>query len=91
MELDLEIAPKNFFDNARLVGTKDAIVYKDAGQLLANGLVNECRRHAGIDTTAQAENDFFLANLDSNLLDGLLDIAAHRPFAAAAAYFVNEI
>ena len=91
VELDLEIAAKNFFDNARLVGAQHAVVHKDAGQLLADGLVNERRRHAGIHTAAQAEDHFFLADLDSDLLDGLLDIAAHRPLAAAAADFAHEV
>ena len=91
VELDLEIAPKNFFHNARLVGAQHAVVHKNAGQLLADGLVNQRRRHAGIDAPAQAEDHFFLADLSADILDGLIDIAAHRPLAAAATNLVYEV
>src|SRR5436190_21283808 len=68
-----------------------AVVDEDAGELVADGFVNERRRHAGIDAAAEAEDHAFVADLRADLFDGLLDVAAHRPAFAAAADVVDEV
>ena len=52
MELDLEIAAKHLFDDTRLVGAQHTVIHKNTGQLIADGIVDECRRHTGIHATA---------------------------------------
>ena len=58
---------------------QQAVVDKDAGELVADGLVEQRRRHAGIHAAAQAEDDVLVADLLADFLDGLVDVIAHRP------------
>jgi hypothetical protein len=64
----------------RLARAQQAVVDENAGELVADGLVQQRRRHARIHAAAQAENDLFLADLRADFLDGLFDVIAHRPF-----------
>ena len=91
MKLNLEVTTEHLLDDPRLVGAEHAVVYEDAGQLLADGLVDQRRRDARVDAAAQAEDHLFPAGLGADVLHRLLDVVAHRPFAAAAANFVNEV
>ena len=91
MKLNLEVTTEHLLDDPRLVGTEHAVVHEDAGQLLADGLVDQRRRDTRVDAAAQAEDHLFPAGLGTNVLHRLLDVVAHRPFATAAADFVNEI
>ena len=63
LQLDFEMAPKNLLHHFRLAPAQQTIVDKNAGELVADGLVQQRRRHAGIHPAAQAENDPFLADL----------------------------
>jgi len=67
------------------------VVHENARQLIADGLVQQRRRDARINPAAQAENHALSAHLPANFLDGLIDVAAHRPVAPAAADVVNEV
>ena len=91
LQLDFEMAPENFLHHLRLAPAQQAVVDENAGELVADGLVQQRRRHAGIHAAAQAENHPFLADLRADLLDGLVDVTAHRPVLAAAADVVDEV
>ncbi len=91
LQLDFEMAAKNFLHDFRLARAQQAIVDENAGELVADGLVQQRRRDAGIHAAAQAENDLLLADLRADFLDGLVDVVAHRPAFAAAADAVDEI
>ena len=91
LQLDLEIARENVLHDFSLARPQHAVVDENAGELIADGLVQQRRRHAGIHAAAQAEDDVFLADLRADFLDGLLDVIAHRPAFAAAADAVDEI
>jgi len=45
----------------------------------------------GEETGGEDEDDVLVAHLRADVFDGLVDVAAHRPFASAAADFVHEI
>ena len=83
--------PENLLHRLRLARAQDAVVDEDAGELVADGLVQQRCRHAGIHAAAQAEDDLFAADLPPDFGDGLLDVIAHRPAFAAAADLVDEI
>src|ERR1041385_967059 len=82
---------KNFTYHLRFAAAQNTIIYKNAGELAPNGFVQQGRRDARIDTTAQAKNHFFIAYLSTNVIDRLADVIAHRPFPAAAADVMDEI
>ncbi len=81
----MKMAAKNLLHDFRLPPAQQTIIDKDARQLFANGLMQKRRRHARIDSAAQTEDDSFLARPLANLLDGLVEVMAHGPFAAAPA------
>ena len=91
MQLYLEMFAEHFLHHLGLARAQDAVVDEDAGELLADGLVQQRRRDAGIHATAQAENDLFPADLVADFGDGLLHVIAHVPAFAAAADLVDEV
>ena len=91
LQFDFEMPPENLPHHLRLAPAQQTIVDKNAGQLVADGLVQQRRRHARIHPAAQAQNDPFAAHLRADFLDGLVDVMAHRPVLAAAADAVDEI
>ena len=56
-----------------LVLTEQAVVHEDARELIADGLVQQRRGHAGIHAAAEAEDDMtaadFLADARARFLD----------------------
>ena len=91
MELDAEVPAKHPADDLRLAAAQQAIVDKDAGELLPDGLVEQGGGHAGINTPAQSENDPFRPNLVFDFLHRLVNEMPHGPMLAAAADAVDEI
>ena len=91
LQLDLEIAPEDFLHHLRLARAEQSVVDEDAGELVADGLVQEGRRHAGIHPAAQSQDHAIGAHLGADLVDGLVDVVAHRPRLAAAANAMNKI
>ncbi len=89
--LILKWRPKTSRTTSASRAAQQAVVDEDAGELVADGLVQQRRRHAGIHAAAQAENHPFLADLRADFLDRLLDVVAHRPVLAAAADAVDEV
>jgi hypothetical protein len=80
--------PLHHFGFAR---AQQAVVDENAGELVADGLVQQRRRHARIHAAAQAENDVFLADLRADFLDGLVDVIAASSSSAAAADAVDKV
>ena len=66
------------------------MVDEHAGELLANGAVDERGGDAGIDAAGQAEDDFFVADLFADAGDGFFEVVGHRPVVPAAADFVHK-
>ncbi|MCY1521143.1 hypothetical protein D9M68_559430 [compost metagenome] len=55
------------------------MVDEHAGELVADGAVDERGSHARIDAARQAQDDFFVAHLLADLLHGFGDVVAHDP------------
>ena len=67
------------------------VVDKDAGQLVADRLVDQHRRHRRIDAAGEAADHFLPADLGADFLDRLLLEGAHGPVAMTPGDFAHEV
>ena len=67
-----------------------AVVDEDAGQPVADRLVDEQRRDRGVDAAGEAADDAALADLGPDLLDLLVDHRLRRPLLLAAGDVAEE-
>src|SRR5262245_44422758 len=67
------------------------MVNEDAGQLLANGLVDENCGHRAVDAAREATNDLIKADLFLDAVDGLFLEGGHGPVAMAATDVDDEV
>ena len=74
-----------------LVLAQQAVVHKDAGQLLADGLGQHGSQHGGIDTAGQGAEHFSAADLLPQSLHIVLHKRVHLPVADAAADIVHKV
>ena len=74
-----------------LVLAKQTMIYKYAGQLLANCLGQQNRRYGRIHTTRQCTKNLAIADLLTKGSNRILNERIHLPVAAAAAHVVYEI
>ena len=70
---------------------EQTVVDENAGEMVADGLVQQRRRHARIHAAAQAENHLVISYLFADFLDGLVDKRPHRPVFAAAAKVMHKV
>ena len=70
--------------------TQQAVVDEHAGELVADGLVQQRRHHRRIDAAREPEQHAALADLRAYARDGVLDDAAGVPVGGAAADLVQE-
>ena len=89
-ELEAHVLFEGFADLFAFVLAKEAVVDEDAGELLADGAVDEGRGDRAVDAAREAENDFFFADLIADLGDGFGDVVAHDPVGVAAADVEDE-
>ena len=90
-ESDLEIFAENALHDLGFVFAQEPVVDEDAGELVADRLVQERRGDRRIDPAAQAEHDFLVAHLPPHARAGLVDERAHRPIHRAVADAEDEI
>ena len=88
---DVVVAAEHGDDFLRLVLPHQAVVDEDAGELVADRLVDQHRRDRGIDAARQAADDAALADLLADRRDRLLAVGAHGPVALDAGDLVDEI
>ena len=86
----VQAAGEHLHDQPRLVQAQQPVVDEDAGQLVADGAVDERRRHARIDPAREAENHLLGADLRADAGDGLGDVIAHHPVGPGAADVEHE-
>ena len=91
MEFDFKIPSEDLLDDIGFLGAQHAVVDEDAGELLADGLVNQSRSNAGVNAATKAKDHLVLADLLADFFHGLINVVAHCPFAATATNLVNEI
>ena len=68
-----------------------AVIDEHAGELIADGLVDQHRRHGRIDAAGQAADHPAGADLRADALDGLVAERLHGPVAAAAGDVAHEV
>ena len=70
---------------SRLAGPQQAVIDKDTGQLLADRLVDQHRRHRGIHPARQAADHLAVSHLRADRLDRTGAVRGHRPASRTAA------
>ena len=90
-ERHLERAAEELADAFRLVLAEQAVVHEDAGELVADGLVDERGGHGGIDAAGEAEDHVRGADGLADLGHGAFDEVGHGPVRGAAADAEAEI
>ena len=88
---DFEVSPEKLADRIPFPGTQKTVINEDAGELIADRLVNECCRHAGIHPAAEPENHAPVTHLGADLRADALDEGLHGPIARATADAMNEV
>ncbi|OIQ75598.1 hypothetical protein GALL_427340 [mine drainage metagenome] len=78
---DVVVVAEHRHDLLRLVQPQQTMIDEDAGQLIANRLMDQDRRDRGIDAARQPANHPLVANLFADFADRFLAIRAHRPVA----------
>ena len=87
----MEVAAKGLDDLLRLVGAHQPVVDEHAGQLVADRLVDEQRRHGRVDATREPADDALRADLGPDPLDLLLDHGGGRPRRRSTGDLVEEV
>jgi hypothetical protein len=66
-DLGVQLAHEHVHHHVALVQAQQAVVDKHAGELVADGAVDQRRGHRRIDAAGQAQDDFFVAHLGADL------------------------
>src|SRR5258706_8649602 len=82
---------KRVDDLLRLIQPHQALIDEDAGKLIANCAVNECRRDRRIDTTAQAKYHATIAHLFADPRYALVNDRGRVPAWRAAADIQHKV
>ncbi|MNS31619.1 hypothetical protein D3C72_636770 [compost metagenome] len=72
------------------VQAQQTIVHEDAGQVFADGTVQQHRGHGGVNATGQAEDHFIVADLFADTLNGIVDDFRWGPQRFTLADIANE-
>src|SRR5215813_10239446 len=75
----MKIFAEHALDNFFLTRTKQPIIDKNTGELVADCLVQEGRGDRRINSTTQTEHDFLIADLFPDASASLLNEGAHCP------------
>ena len=89
-DLHVQMVGKGFHHLLRLVEAQQAVIHKHAGQLVADGPMDQCRRHRGIHPAGQPQDHFVVADLRFDFLHRLADVVRHVPVLRATANVVHE-
>jgi hypothetical protein len=91
LQANMEISSKDPLHGFGFARAKQAIVDKNAGQLVTNCTMNKRRRNRGINAAGEAQDHFVVANFSPDFAAGLLDKRAHRPIGGTTAGFVEKV
>ena len=90
-ERDIVMVAEQADDLLGLVRAHQPVIDEDAGQLVADRLVDQHRRHRAVDAARQAADHPALADLRADLGDLGVAELGHRPVAGQAADVADEI
>ncbi|MNN08968.1 hypothetical protein D3C81_1218370 [compost metagenome] len=88
--LDAHVLLEHGHHLVAFVQAQQAVVDEHAGQLVADGLVQQRGNYRGVNTAGQAEQDVVGADLGANLGDGVFSNLRRRPQGFAAADVEDE-
>ena len=77
--LDPEVFGEGRHHLVPLAEAQQAVVDEDAGELVADGAVDQGGGHRGVDAAGKAEDDMVAADLLADAGDGVLDDLPRRP------------
>ncbi|MCY1215412.1 hypothetical protein D9M72_272550 [compost metagenome] len=89
-DLHAHVLGEGLHDLLAFVQAQEAVVDEDAGELVADGLVDQRGGNRRVHAAGQAEDDFVVADLFADARDGFGDVVGHVPVAFAAADLVHE-
>ena len=90
-ERDLEVAAERLGDLLGLVRAHEAVVDEDAGELVADRLVDEQGGDCGVDAAGEPAEHALRADLRADPLDLLLDHGGRRPGGRRIGDAVEEV
>ena len=90
-ERDVEVAAERLGHLLGLVRAHEAVVDEDAGELVADGLVDQQRGDRGVDAAREPADDAVAPDLGADPLDLLLDHGSGRPRGRRAGNVVEEV
>ncbi len=88
--LEVHVLREGVHHLLRLVQAQQPVVDEDAGELLADGAMDQRRRHRRIDAAREAEDDLLVSDLLLDFFYRLGNIIRHVPVGAATADAVHE-
>ena len=91
LELDAGRGDVVRLDLLGLAGPQQPVVDEHAGQLVADGPMDQCRGHRRVDAAGQAADHLLVADLRSDRGDLLLDDVRRRPVGSMPAIVVQEV
>ena len=91
VEIDVEAFAEDALDLLHLALPQEAVVDEDAGELVAQRLVQEHRRDRRIDAAREPQDHAVAAHARADRSDFRLDEGGHRPGGLTAAEFEDEI
>jgi hypothetical protein len=81
----VQLAFEHVHDHIAFVQAQQAVIDEHAGQLVADGAVDQGCSHRRIHAAGQAQDHFFVAHLLADLGHGFFDVVAHDPVSLRAA------
>ena len=88
--LRMQPSREHLHDHLAFIQPQQAVIDKYAGQLVADGAMDECCSDRRIDAAGKAQNDLFVTHLLTNAFDGFSDIVGHIPVMTTTADVVHE-
>ena len=82
---------KKPLDGFRLARAQQSVIDKNAGQLIADGLMHQRRGHRRIHTATETQDDAAFTDLLANLAARTFNERTHRPLRFTTANSMNEI
>ena len=90
-DIDVKTLVEKLHQKLGLPFAHEALVNEHAGELIANGLVQQEGEGGGIDTTGEGQQDTLISHLGPHISHGLIDESRRGPVGFALTNVINEI
>ncbi len=89
-DVQTEVVTEHVHDLLSFVQTQQAVVHEDAGQVFADGAVQQHCGDGGVHAAGEAEDHFVIANLLADTLNGVVDDFCRGPQGFTLADVTHE-